>query len=112
MREFLHVDDMAAACLFVMQLDKKIFEANTQPMLSHINVGTGIDCTIREMAETVKKVVGFTGELVFDKTKPDGAMRKLMDVSRLKAMGWESSISFEDGLTATYEWYLREVCSQ
>ncbi len=111
MREFLHVDDMAAACLYVMQLDKEIYDANTDPMLSHINVGTGMDCTIREMAETVKKVVGFKGELVFDETKPDGAMRKLMDVSRLKAMGWEASISFEDGLTDAYQWFLREVDS-
>ena len=106
MREFLHVDDMAAACLFVMLLDKASYEVNTDPMLSHINVGTGVDCTIREMAETVKKVVGFEGELVFDKSKPDGAMRKLMDVSRLKAMGWEASIGFEEGLADTYRWYL------
>jgi len=104
MREFLHVDDMASACLYVMQLKKETYEANTEPMLSHINVGTGIDCTIREMAETIKKVVGFKGELVFDKTKPDGAMRKLMDVSRLKAMGWKASISFEQGLSDTYQW--------
>ena len=106
MREFLHVDDMAAACLFVMLLDKASYEVNTDPMLSHINVGTGVDCTIREMAETVKNVVGFEGELVFDKTKPDGTMRKLMDVSRLKAMGWEASIGFEKGLADTYRWYL------
>ncbi len=104
MREFLHVDDMASACLYVMMLNKEIYEANTEPMLSHINVGTGIDCTIREMAETIKKVVGFKGDLVFDKTKPDGAMRKLMDVSRLKTMGWEASISFEEGLADTYQW--------
>jgi len=104
MREFLHVDDMASACLYVMMLNKETYEANTEPMLSHINVGTGIDCTIREMAETIKKVVGFKGELVFDKTKPDGAMRKLMDVSRLKTMGWEASISFEEGLADTYQW--------
>ncbi|MCU7800926.1 MAG: GDP-L-fucose synthase [gamma proteobacterium symbiont of Lucinoma myriamae] len=106
MREFLHVDDMASACLYVMKLDKETYEANTEPMLSHINVGTGVDCTIREMAETIKKVVGFSGELVFDTSKPDGAMRKLMDVSRLDAMGWEASIPFEEGLAATYEWYL------
>ncbi|MCU7939238.1 MAG: GDP-L-fucose synthase [gamma proteobacterium symbiont of Bathyaustriella thionipta] len=106
MREFLHVDDMAAACLYVMALDKETYEANTQPMLSHINVGTGLDCTIREMAETVKKVVGFEGQLAFDSSKPDGAMRKLMDVSRLAAMGWKASISFEKGLAATYKWYL------
>ncbi len=109
MREFLHVDDMASACLYVIQLDKEIYEANTDPMLSHINVGTGIDCTIREMAETVKKVVGFEGELVFDTSKSDGAMRKLMDVSRLKAMGWQASIGFEDGLADTYRWYLESV---
>ena len=106
MREFLHVDDMASACLYVMNLDKETYEVNTQPMLSHINVGTGVDCTIREMAETIKKVIGFEGELVFDSSKPDGSMRKLMDVSRLGAMGWKASIPFEEGLAATYEWYL------
>ena len=111
MREFLHVDDMASACLYVVQLDKETYAANTEPMLSHINVGTGVDCTIREMAETVKKVVGFEGDLVFDLTKPDGAMRKLMDVSRLNAMGWKASIDFEDGLASTYEWFLRETCT-
>ena len=108
MREFLHVDDMAAACIFVMNLDKTVYEANTEPMLSHINVGTGVDCTIREMAETIKKVVGFKGKLVFDTSKPDGAMRKLMDVSRLKAMGWEASIDFEEGLASTYDWFLKQ----
>jgi len=107
MREFLHVDDMASACLYVMMLDQDIYQANTEPMLSHINVGTGIDCSIKEMAETVKKVVGFEGELVFDHTKPDGAMRKLMDVSRLSAMGWKASIPFEQGLAKTYKWYLK-----
>ena len=95
----------------MLNLDKATYDANTDPMLSHINVGTGIDCTIREMAETVKKVVDFDGELVFDKSKPDGAMRKLMDVSRLKAMGWEASIGFEDGLADTYRWYLESVVS-
>ncbi len=80
--------------------------ANAQPMLSHINVGTGVDCTIREMAETMKCVVGFQGELVFDATKPDGTPRKLMDASRLRALGWESAILLEDGLKTTYEWYL------
>ncbi len=109
MREFLHVDDMASACLYVIQLDKETYEINTKPMLSHINVGTGVDCTIREMAETIKKVVGFEGDLVFDTSKPDGAMRKLMDISRLKAMGWEASIDFEEGLASTYEWFLTRV---
>lgn len=106
MREFLHVDDMVAACLFVLELDEKRYQNNTQPMLSHINVGTGVDCTIRELAETMKKVVGFEGELRFDTTKPDGAPRKLLDVSRLKNMGWQYSISLEDGLRSTYQWFL------
>jgi len=107
MREFLHVDDMAAASVYVMNLDNETYLGNTQPMLSHINVGTGVDCTIRELAETMKRVVGFDGELVFDTSKPDGTPRKLMDVSRLKALGWEASISLEAGLKQTYQWFLR-----
>ncbi len=106
MREFLHVDDMAGASVYVMNLDDETYQANTQPMLSHINVGTGMDCTIRELAETMKRVVGFEGELVFDTSKPDGTPRKLMDVSRLKALGWEASISLEQGLAQTYKWFL------
>ncbi len=106
MREFLHVDDMAAASLFVLGLDKPSYEANTQPMLSHINVGTGVDCSIRELAETIAEVVGFEGELVFDASKPDGTPSKLMDVSRLRAMGWEASIGLKEGLAATYAWFL------
>ena len=109
MREFLHVDDMAAACLHVIQLDKPTYEENTQAMLSHINVGTGVDCTIRELAETMARVVGFKGKLVFDSSKPDGTPRKLMDVSRLKALGWEASISLEDGLKTTYQWFLNNA---
>ncbi|WP_413493779.1 GDP-L-fucose synthase [Shewanella baltica] len=106
MREFLHVDDMAAASIYVMNLDQATYEANTEPMLSHINVGTGVDCTIRELVETVAKVVGFKGMIVFDATKPDGAPRKLMDVSRLSALGWNASIELEQGLKITYEWFL------
>lgn len=109
MREFLHVDDMAAASIYVMELDDTTFKANTQPMLSHINVGTGIDCTIRELAETVAKVTGYTGKLSFDATKPDGTPRKLMDVSRLEQLGWKSSISLEDGLKNAYQWYLENI---
>jgi len=105
-REFLHVDDMAAASLFVLQLDDKVYKANTETMLSHINIGTGIDCSIREVAETIKRVVGFEGELVFDVTKPDGPPRKLLDVSRLKAMGWQASVSLEQGLSSTYQWFI------
>lgn len=109
MREFLHVDDMAAASVHVMELDAASYQANTQPMLSHINVGTGVDCTIRELAETIAKVTGFAGRLSFDATKPDGAPRKLMDVSRLKALGWQASISLEDGLRDAYGWYVENV---
>ncbi|MEN2472020.1 GDP-L-fucose synthase [Burkholderia sp. GS2Y] len=106
MREFLHVDDMAAASVYVMGLDTPTYAANTQSMLSHINVGTGVDCTIRELAETVAKVTGYRGRLVFDATKPDGTPRKLMDVSRLGALGWTSTIGLEDGLRDSYQWFL------
>lgn len=105
MREFLHVDDMAAASMYVMNLDNETYQANTQPMLSHINVGTGVDCTIRELAEVMKRVIGFKGELVFDTSKPDGTPRKLMDVSRLKALGWNATTSLEQGLGQTYNWF-------
>jgi GDP-L-fucose synthase len=108
MREFLYVDDMAVASLFVLKLDEKTYKTNTQPMLSHINVGTGKDVTIREMAETMKQVVGYEGNLTFDTTKPDGSPRKLIDVSRLSNMGWKYSINLEDGLKKTYKWYLTQ----
>lgn len=106
MREFLHVDDMAAASIHVMELDRSVWLENTQPMLSHINVGTGVDCTIRELAQTLAKVVGFTGRVVFDATKPDGTPRKLLDVSRLHQLGWYHEISLEAGLASTYQWFL------
>lgn len=105
-REFLHVDDMAAASLFVLDLDWKKYQQQTEAQLSHINVGTGQDCTIKELAETIKKVVGFEGDVSFDTTKPDGPPRKLLDVSRLDSMGWRYSIGLEQGLSLTYEWYL------
>jgi GDP-L-fucose synthase len=101
-REFLHVDDMAAATVHVMNLDPATYQAHTQPMLSHINVGTGIDCTIRELAQTIAKVTGFTGRLTFDTTKPDGTPRKLLDVSKLKSLGWVPSIPLEQGLLEVY----------
>ena len=106
MREFLYVDDMAVASLFVLELDKETYKANTKPMLSHINVGTGKEVTIKEMAETMKEVVGYAGRLVFDATKPDGAPRKLIDVTRLENMGWKYSVNLKGGLAKTYEWYL------
>ncbi|SFI57918.1 GDP-L-fucose synthase [Nitrosomonas sp. Nm34] len=105
-REFLHVDDMAAASVYVMNMNQDIYRANTQPMLSHINVGTGVDCTIRELAETLARVTGFKGQLAFDASKPDGTPRKLMDVSRLKALGWQAKIQLEEGLRATYAWFV------
>ena len=106
MREFLHVDDMAEACVYVMNLAKEQYDKNVQPMLSHINVGTGVDCTINELAQTMAKVVGFDGELVFDTSKPDGTPRKLLDVNRLKKLGWQSTITLEQGLEKTYSWFL------
>jgi len=108
MREFLYVDDMAEASLFVLELDEKTYQANTKSMLSHINVGTGKDVTIKKMAETMKQVVGYEGNLTFDTTKPDGSPRKLIDVSRLSNMGWKYSIDLECGLKKTYKWYLNQ----
>lgn len=109
MREFLYVDDMAAASIHVMELDDQIYQSKTQPMLSHINVGTGVDCSIREMAETMAAVVGYKGNIVFDATKPDGTPRKLMDVSRLKGLGWEYRYTLHEGLKLTYAWYLENL---
>lgn len=105
-REFLHVDDMAAASLFVMDLPKEVYDANTDPMLSHINVGTGTDISILELAQQVAEITGFEGRITTDPDKPDGTPRKLMDVSRLKAMGWEATISLDEGLRSTYTWFL------
>lgn len=105
MREFLHVDDMAAASVHVMLLDKAVLEQHIQPMQSHINVGTGQDVTIRELAETIAEVTGFTGKLSFDATKPDGTPRKLMDVSRLEELGWQAAIPLKAGLHNAYQWF-------
>lgn len=105
MREFLYVDEMAQASIHVMNLEKNVYDENTEPMLSHINVGSGIDCTIRELVETVAKVVGYNGNITFDKNKPDGAPRKLMKINRLTSLGWSSSVSLEQGLIETYIWY-------
>ena len=109
MREFLYVDDMAAASVYVMELDSVVYRTHTEPMLSHINVGTGTDCSIRELAETIKRVTGFEGGIDFDASKPDGTARKLMDVSRLGNLGWKSTISLEDGLARAYKWYVENL---
>ena len=109
MREFLYVDDMAQASLFVLELDKQTYKANTQPMLSHINIGTGKDVTIREIAEIMKQVIGYKGKLTFDISKPDGAKRKLIDITRLKNMGWKYSVDLKTGLGKVYGWYLNKT---
>lgn len=104
-REFLHVDDMADACIHVMALDNSLYRAHTQPMCSHLNVGIGVDVSIRELAEMLREVVGYSGDLHFDSAKPDGTPRKLLDVSRLRTLGWEARISLREGLAQTYAWY-------
>ncbi len=106
MREFLHVDDMAEASLFVLELDKATYEANTEPMLSHINVGTGTDISIGDLGQMVADVTGYRGRIVQDLSKPDGTMKKLMDVTRLADMGWTARVKLEDGLKETYQWFL------
>jgi GDP-L-fucose synthase len=106
MREFLHVDDMAAACLHVMNLDQETYETETRPMLSHVNVGTGVDVTIKELALTIAEVVGFEGSIEFDTSKPDGAPRKLMDVSLLNRLGWQAQIALRPGLQSAYAWFI------
>ena len=111
-REFLHVDDMAAASVFVMELEEGLYQSQTKPMLSHINVGTGQDCTIQMLAESMAAVTGFTGQLEFDASKPDGAPRKLLDVSVLNQLGWQSTITLEQGLTDTYTWYREQIAGR
>lgn len=106
-REFVYVDDMAAACVHVMNLDKGIYSQYTQPMLSHINVGSGHEITIGELAEAVRKTVAYQGAIQFDQTKPDGAPRKLMDSSRLNALGWQAKQSLEEGLALAYQDFLK-----
>jgi len=109
-REFLYVDEMADACLYMMGLDKSIIDENLpDPMMSHVNVGAGVDYSIREVAEIIKDAVGFEGELVFDETKPDGTPRKWLDVSRLSNLGWTASLDFKDGIKKTYAWYLDNI---
>jgi len=106
MREFLHVDDMADASIHIMDIDKKTLESEVDPMLSHINIGTGTDITIKDVAQIVKEVVGFDGEIVFNTKMPDGTKRKLLDVSKIENLGWKPVITLKDGLKETYEWFI------
>jgi len=105
-REFLYVDEMAEASLYILSLDKDVYERNTNAMLSHINAGMGSDVTIRELAETISKVVGYSGEVIFDGSRPNGTPQKLLDVSLVNKLGWRASLGLRDGLSATYDWYL------
>tara|TARA_B100000787_G_scaffold166996_1_gene153032 strand:+ start:138 stop:1097 length:960 start_codon:yes stop_codon:yes gene_type:complete len=111
MRDFLYVDDMAEAAIFVLELNKEAYEANTKPMLSHINIGTGEDVSICELAKTIKQVVDFNGRLIFDSSRPDGVKRKLVDISKLLSFGWNANESLENGLRKTYIWYLNSIKS-
>jgi len=108
-REFLYVDDMADACLHVMQLPRSEYDRHTTPMLSHINVGTGEDVTIREIAEVIRRTVGYQGDIAFDTGKPDGTPRKLLDVARLTALGWQPRMALEEGIKETYERFKEDV---
>ncbi len=107
MREFLYVDDMAGACLHVMNLPKEVYGEHVLPMSSHINVGTGKDCTIRELANTIARAVGYQGDILWDTSKPDGTPRKLLDVSLLKCLGWQYSVELDEGIERTYQWFLQ-----
>lgn len=109
MREFLYVDDMAQASIYIMSLPQEIYESHTQPMLSHINIGTGIDCTIKELAESIAEVVGYTGNIIFDASKPDGTPRKLLNVDRLKNLGWTADTTLRNGLSKTYQWFIKNT---
>ena len=109
MREFLYVDDMADACLHVMELDLETYARNTRPMLSHINIGTGEDLTIRDLAVTIGEVVGYGGQISFDTSKPDGTPRKLMDVRRLQSLGWRPRVGLRDGLALAYQDFMASI---
>lgn len=107
MREFLYVDDMAGACLHVMNLPKEVYGEHVLPMSSHINVGTGKDCTIRELANTIARAVGYRGDILWDTSKPDGTPRKLLDVGLLQRLGWQYSVELDEGIERTYQWFLQ-----
>ena len=106
LREFLHVDDMASASIYVMDAPLEHYSSMIEPLNSHINVGSGVDCSIKSLTEMISRVVGFDGKVIWDTSKPDGTPRKLMDSSKLTRLGWSSSISLEDGLKSTYKNFL------
>jgi nucleoside-diphosphate-sugar epimerase len=110
-REFLHVDDMADAALWVLDQPQATYERITGPGVSHINVGTGLDISISELAKIMAKLSGFRGRISYDRSRADGTPRKLLDVSRLAAMGWQPSIELEDGISRTYDWFVGQVSS-
>ncbi|MBW5289999.1 MAG: NAD-dependent epimerase/dehydratase [Candidatus Ruthia sp. Asou_11_S2] len=106
MREFLYVDDMAKACIFVISCNKDIYKNNTNPMLSHINIGTGEDVTIKQLAKLIKKVTKFEGKIIWNDEMPDGTLRKRLDISKVSQLGWQATTSLEDGLNKTYQWFM------
>ncbi|MDC1066092.1 GDP-L-fucose synthase [Candidatus Pseudothioglobus singularis] len=107
-REFLHVDDMADACIHVMNLNKEVLNQHTEQMLSHINVGSGKDISVKQLAEMIKRVTGYQGNIDYNDSMPDGPLKKLLDVSTIQSLGWLPSISLEQGLKETYEWFLSQ----
>ena len=111
-REFLYVDDMASACVFTMNLPEPAFQAQTEPMRSHLNIGFGSDITILELGEAIAKTCGFTGAIALDPTRPDGPMQKLMNSKRINQLGWMPKVSLEEGLTLAYEDFLKNLSNQ
>lgn len=111
LREFLHVDDLAMASLYVMNLDSKLYDSKVNARMSHINVGTGIECSIKNLAESIAEIVGFKGDILWDNSKPDGAPRKLMDSSKMIDLGWRPKYNLETGLSDTYKWFLNNISS-
>ena len=108
-RDFLHVDDLADACLFVSCLSKEEYAAHTNPRLSHLNIGTGMDVSIADLAEIIRRVVGYEGNIEYNSDYPDGTLQKLLDVSKTTKLGWKSRIGLEEGIASTYRWYLENI---
>ena len=108
-REFLHVDDMASACVHVMGLDSELLQKNIDSMTSHINIGSGVEVTIKELTENIADVVGFKGRIKWDKSKPDGTARKLLNVQLIEKLGWRSTVTLQSGLERTYRWFLNNT---